>query len=340
MKEKLLRILKSKIFIIIVIVIVSVSALGGLAFGIYAGIGDSAGRKLAKPYDLQTYKTGLEGDKIHFLDTGSSDAILLESAGKFALIDASDDAEKETKPRTPIGDLVLSYVKAVAADECGKVNLDFVIGTHSHSDHIGGFDTIIRDPDVEIGRAYLKIYDSAPMPFYELLWNNQEVYDKMIEALAAREIPVISDIPEESFAFGNFTVTIYNGEYADKIQSENDNCMGVLLEGQGKKIFLAGDTNMENGDELRIAEKIGKVDLLKAAHHGYRNSNTAKALKITQPTIAVITNSYKWIPKNTIRRFAIVSKTPVFATGTYGGIVAIIGENITLYSASEVTGNL
>lgn len=50
----------------------------------------------------------------------------------------------------------LAYLRRHAADETGKLHLDFVLGTHSHSNRLGSFDTIISDPDVTVGRAYLK----------------------------------------------------------------------------------------------------------------------------------------------------------------------------------------
>ena len=36
---------------------------------------------------------GQTSDKIHFLDTGHSDCIILESDGRFAMIDAAEDSD-------------------------------------------------------------------------------------------------------------------------------------------------------------------------------------------------------------------------------------------------------
>ena len=104
-------------------------------------------------------------DRIHFLKVGTSDAIVLESDGHFAMVDAGEDTDN---PRG-FANLelegheqeVLAYLKEHAAGKDGKVHLDFVLGTHAHSDHIGGFDTVILDPDVFVSRAYLKEYDSS-----------------------------------------------------------------------------------------------------------------------------------------------------------------------------------
>ena len=44
------------------------------------------------------------------------------------------------------------------------------------------------------------------------------------------------------------------------------------------------------GDEDRLKNEIGKVDLLKLGHHGYRNSNTNDYINVLLPNFAIITN--------------------------------------------------
>ena len=97
------------------------------------------------------------------------------------MVDAGEDTDN---PRGLPGlnlpgfeDRVLAYLKAHAADADGKVHLDFIVGTHAHSDHLGGFDTILADPDVSVGRAYLKVYDSSVINEEEVReWDNGDVF--------------------------------------------------------------------------------------------------------------------------------------------------------------------
>ena len=247
-------------------------------------------------------------DRIHFMSTGNSDAILLESDGHFALVDAGEDTDN---PRG-FADLelegfeqrVLAYLKANAADENGKVYLDFVLGTHAHSDHIGGFDTILADPDVTAGRAYLKRYDSSKISQSEIdNWANQEVYDQMIAALTAKNIPVISEMDDTPFFLGNFKVTLFNTDDPPQEEKvgENDQSLGVLVEKNGTRIFLAGDMDDYTGDETRLAPQIGKVDLLKVGHHGNEGSSTEGFLRTLSPRICVFT-AYRKAYNQTTRR--------------------------------------
>ena len=84
--------IKGRKIIIILTAIAAMVAIGLAAlFGAY-GIIYSEARKKYMPEPLEN-AANTAVDKIHFLDTGSSDAILLESDGKFALVDAGEDAD-------------------------------------------------------------------------------------------------------------------------------------------------------------------------------------------------------------------------------------------------------
>lgn len=278
---------------------------------------------------------GVEGaDRIHFLNTGGSDAILLESDGHFAMVDAGEDTDNprgfEWLDLQGYEQQVLAYLKAHAADASGKVHLDFVLGTHSHSDHIGGFDTILLDPDVTVDRAYLKVYDSSKINDYEVeQWDNQEVYDQMTAALRQRGVPVIT--PDDTpFAFGNFKVTLFNTddpENAEKV-GENDNSLGVLLEKNGTRVFLAGDMDNNTGDETRLAGAIGRVDLLKPGHHGLEGSSTKDFIKALLPKACVITNKGKNVNHKPVARIVQICRhRNVYTTGNENGVLAVIGDN-------------
>ena len=97
-------------------------------------------------------------DRIHFLNTYNSDAILIESNGKFALIDSG---EGDHNPRRKLSyngseEAVIKYLKKAAGDAEGKVTLEFALGTHNHYDHVGTFEAIANDPDITVKTFYIK----------------------------------------------------------------------------------------------------------------------------------------------------------------------------------------
>lgn len=69
---------------------------------------------------------------------------------------------------------VIHYLK----DVCGVKKLDFYIATHSHSDHIGTADEIMDE--FPIDRLYINRYDDSYISSNDYLWDNQYVYDCLI----------------------------------------------------------------------------------------------------------------------------------------------------------------
>lgn len=276
-------------------------------------------------------------NSIHFLPTGSSDAILLESDGHFALVDCAEDNDNprgfEDLIYKGYEDEILDYLKANAVAPDGKVHLDFVLGTHSHSDHIGGFDTIISSDDVVIEKAYLKVYDASKINDHEVEnWDNQEVYDQMVNALKEKNVPIISDIKDTKFKLGNFDITLFNTEYDTENEKvgENDNTIGTLVEMAGCRAFLAGDIDNKTGDEDRIGPQVGKVNILKVGHHSYSESTSIGWLKQLSPDVCVVTNNYEQTDKRTLRKISLISKSPILVTGTENGVIARFNDDGTL----------
>lgn len=296
-------------------------------------------QKNSKRYTLAPLDLSVGGDRIYFLNVGGADAILLESDGKYAMVDAGEDSDN------PRGFIALNYrgtekyvldcVKRLAGDENGRVTLEFAVGTHAHSDHLGGFDTVFLDSDVTVKRVFLKKYDEARICDFEVThWDNKEVYEQMLDACRKRNFPVIFDLPTESFYFGNFRITLFNTEIRDygKKVWENENSLGVLVEKNGVRAFLAGDINNNEGDEDIIAPKIGRVDLLKTGHHGSKGSTSMSFAKTLKPDMAIVTNSMKNLKREPQNALNAVS-CAVYATTQCRGIAAEFTESgIKLYN--------
>ena len=324
-----------------IIILVALLALAALAvcavFAAYGIIYNSAREKHA-PVPAGELQPGSD-DMIHFLNTGSSDAILIESNGLFALVDCAEDSDNprgfDSLETEGYETKVIDYLKSVAGDENGLVTLEFVIGTHAHSDHLGGFDTLISDPDITVKEAYLKRYYEDRIAENEVEeWDNREVYSKMIAAALDNGVKLIQDLDDVSLSLGNFVLTLFNtGEAeAGKRVGENDNSLAVLVEKGGTKALLMGDVNVNGGVEKSIGKQVGKVDLLKVGHHGYGWSTRSAFLSATQPEIAVFTNKPEWVTFPVKFRLAMNSHTAMFATGEFNGIIAVLGDG-----AGEIT---
>ena len=131
-----------------------------------------------------------EPTKIFVLSSGSSDAILIESGGWYGIIDGGEDADLPdgSDPRYPVRsgtavaeksttDWLMGYLDDQGVND---TNVAFYLGTHAHSDHIANADDIIRKyrPRVILSPEY----SDAWITDENGLWDNQYVYDQLIEA--------------------------------------------------------------------------------------------------------------------------------------------------------------
>ena len=73
--------------------------------------------------------------KIHYIDVGQADSILIEKNGHYMLIDGGD---------TKCKDNLLNYLKNIGVEK-----FDYIIGTHVHEDHIGSLDDVILNFDCD-----------------------------------------------------------------------------------------------------------------------------------------------------------------------------------------------
>ena len=196
---------------------------------------------LSQQADADTITAG-PGNRIHFINTkakSGSDAILLESNGHYALIDMGEDYDfpDGNDPRYPsrwgismrnyqvLEDRLIRHL-----DQIGVKKLDFIIGTHVHSDHIGGADEILNRYQVD--KFYLKKYSDERITSHWGLWDNLFNYDNALRAAQKRGVTLIQNITDEDshFKLGDMDIQLYNykNEYdADgnlkKVLDDNSN---------------------------------------------------------------------------------------------------------------------
>ncbi len=282
-------------------------------------------------------------DIIHFLNTGMSDCIILESGGRFAMIDAGEDSEyPKHKPYLKYRGYekeILEYLLKNCKGADGRVTLDFIMGTHAHSDHLGGFDTVIDHDEIMVKKAYLKPYHHDKVFITErIFWDNEEVYKETVDALRRKCVPVSEVFDREKITLGNFTITFYNGEHKKrKIKfGENINSVVTLVEKNGVKVLLAGDMNYKNGDEKLIAREVGKVNLLKVGHHGTVGSTSVRLLKALMPEYAVVTNKKSGIFPDVRLKLEKISKSEIMTTVETNGIAAVIEDSGEIRFEKEI----
>lgn len=250
------------------------------------------------------------GNKIHFINVqeGGSDAIILESNGHFAMVDTGEDYDfpDGSDSRYPWREGIEMSYKHVLTDrvfrrlkELGVQKLDFILVTHTHSDHIGNVDELLSTYPVD--RVYLKKYSDNRITNSERLWDNLYGYDKVLQTASEKGVSVIQNITQGDahFQFGDMDIELYNYENETdssgelkKIWDDNSNSLISVVKVNGKKIYLGGDLDNVHGAEDKYGPLIGKVDLMKFNHHlDTKNSNTKNFIKNLSPEIIVQTSS-------------------------------------------------
>ena len=264
--------------------------------------------QLSQGVDANTISAG-SGNRIHFINTkakSGSDAILLESNGHYALIDMGEDYDfpDGSDPRYPsrwgismrnyqvLEDRLIRHL-----DEIGVKKLDFIIGTHVHSDHIGGADEILNR--YQVGKFYLKKYSDDRITAKWGLWDNLFNYDNALRAAQKRGVTLIQNISDEDshIKLGDMDIQLYNykNEYdADgnlkKVRDDNSNSIVSVVTVAGKRIYLGGDLDNAEGAEDKLGPVIGKVDMMKWNHHYDATiSNTINFLENLSPKMIIQT---------------------------------------------------
>jgi competence protein ComEC len=221
--------------------------------------------------------------RVAFLDVGQGDAILIESpTGVQMLVDGGRD-------RAVLRELPTHM-------DLFDRSLDIVVATHPDADHIGGlaavFDRYRIDAFIE---PYIPNDTSAAKALVNAVLNEPE-----IETMIARR---------------GQRIELGGGAYADILFPDRDVSTSETNEGSivmrvvyGDTAFLlGGDAGIATEDYIAgLASTSVRAQVLKAGHHGSRNSTSEAWLAAVDPHTVVISagegNSYGHPHEETLER--------------------------------------
>lgn len=197
--------------------------------------------------------------KVHFIDVGQADSILIQSGETAVLVDAGNNGD---------GNLVVNYLKAQ-----GVTKLAATVATHPHEDHIGGMDTVLKSIPVE--RFYMPNATSTTKTFEDMIAAANASGAKKIQVKAG----VVLDVPGIS---GTFLAPV-GSKYDDL-----NNYSAVLKIVHGNTSFLLTGDAEDVSEQQMLKNGNLQSTLLKVGHHGSDSSTTAAFLKAVSPKFAVI----------------------------------------------------
>ena len=245
--------------------------------------------------------------KVHYLDVGQGDSIFIELPNnETMLIDAAESYQSEN---------IINYLKNLNYQK-----IDYVIGTHPHTDHIGGLKDIINT--FEIGKIYMPKVVSTTKTYESLLMAIKDKNLKINTAKAGISIIDTDDLKINILAPNNSTYTELN----------NYSVVTKITYGTTKFLFM-GDA--EKLSENEIKEDVTS-DVIKIGHHGSNTSSSINFIKKVNAKYGIISvglnNKYNLPKEETITNWEN-SGTKIYLTSINGTIRASSdGTNIKIES--------
>ncbi|MBI4294672.1 MAG: DNA internalization-related competence protein ComEC/Rec2 [Chloroflexi bacterium] len=201
--------------------------------------------------------------KVSFLDVGQGDAALIQVAGRQVLVDGGPDPQRlalELGRRLPFWDR----------------DIDLVVLTHPHDDHIGGLVEVLRRYRVRQVLEPALSYNSVPYAEWQRLLDEQGTPRRRAET-------------GQHIELGNGAVLMVLHPAGNEAGLDIDNSSVVLRLEKGAVSFLfTGDIGLDA--EARLATEpveLGST-VLKVAHHGSNTSTGEPFLAAVRPRLAVI----------------------------------------------------
>lgn len=239
---------------------------------------------------------------VHAIDVGQGDSYLIVTPErKTVLIDAG---------LAEAGAQVVAFLRRLDIRE-----LDLVVATHPHADHIGGMGYVLEAVKVK------NFLDSGQE-------HTTLTYRRMLEAVKKHVGRLTIAKAGQKFNLDNGITLSVLGPRQPWLQNVsgsdlNANSVVVRLDYGRFSMLFTGDAEDETEARLLADEAPLAVKVLKVAHHGSRHSTKEPFLRAVKPEIAVIscgaTNRYGHPTQATLDRLRRAGAT-VYRTDLHGDI--------------------
>lgn len=241
--------------------------------------------------------------KLHFIDIGEGDAILVQYKNNNTLIDTGNILS---------GYKLLDYLIKNEASE-----IKCLIITHPHPDHIGGVFFILPKLRVQ------EIYDNGqPLQGdndmerqYNILVRSNKNYRTLKKAgrlrLKGINLDVLWPMPE----------------YLSS--SYNENSLVIKLNYNNFSCLFTGDLNRA-GEEKLLKDKVNmRADILKVGHHGNMDATSGELLDAVLPEVAIISvgsGNKSRLPSSAVLELLKKRNIKIYRTDKDGNIIISVDK--------------
>lgn len=250
--------------------------IGALLLALFAFVFISCQPKVEKVNDPPVPDEPAPGGnlRIYALDVGQGDGFLVISPqGKTVLIDAGP---------TEAGDEVVAALR-----NHGVKQIDLMIATHPHADHIGGmkkvFDTLRVKKILDSGQTY------GTVTYEKLLAEVQQNKTAYVKAVRGQMIELDSGVKFDVLNPGEKLLT--DKDVGEGRSVQNANSVVLRLSYGNFAMLFTGDAEFETEAQMMQAGLPLNAQVLKIGHHGSRHATSGKFLEAVKPQFAIISNS-------------------------------------------------
>lgn len=256
---------------------------------------------------------------VYYLDVGQSDCSIVVCDDKVMVIDTGSYPQTE-KIREALYTLDVEQI-------------DYLVITHQHDDHMSGAEKLMNIYDVENIIMPMLSEDNAV---------NSETYSRLLRAISDNNVKPIASQSIEKFNLGNAEIKILA---PNKQYKELNNMSVVMKITYGENSFLfQGDAETQVEKSLLYSDYDLTADVLKLGHHGSKTASSEEYLDAVKPDIAVIScgqgNSYGH-PRVTVMEYLVERNIDYYVTAYNGDItIGSDGENIEIFAQYESIAEL
>ncbi len=195
----------------------------------------------------------------HFIDVGQADATLIISPEATKLIDTGGHTGEE----------VVNYLHYM-----NITDIDLLVGTHPHADHIGQTAQIIEEFEVQ----------DVWMSGYE---HDSQTYEEVYDAIEEHNVTYNNPRANETYQYGSVEFEVINPVDLTEDMDIHESCLAFRTVYGNFSAMFTGDVEWETEHEIIDRGHEFDADVYQAGHHGSSTSSSEEFVSEMDPDVTI-----------------------------------------------------